>query len=70
MRLMPTCCSSSKRSMVGSEMLRAEGMLLWKQSQKGQVCMEACHQNGQVDIQVCHHQAQGHQRVTKHKRKT
>ena len=37
MRLMPVCCSSNKRSLVGSVMLREKGMLPWKQSQKGQV---------------------------------
>ena len=62
MRLIPACCSSNKRSMVGSEMLRGKEMLLLKQSQKGQVCLEECHQRGQVDIEVFHHQAQGHQR--------
>ena len=66
MRFMPACCSSSKRSMVGSEMLRGKGMLPWKQSQKGQVCLEVCHQKSQVDTEACHHQAQGRQRVTKH----
>ena len=34
---MPAPCSSSKRSMVGSEMLRGKRMLPWKQIQKGQV---------------------------------
>ena len=52
--------------MVGSEMLRGKGMLPWKQSQKGQVCLEVCHQKSQVDTEACHHQAQGCQRVTKH----
>ena len=59
MRLMPACC-------ISSEMLRGKGMLPWKQSQKGQVCLEVCHQKGQVDIQVCHHQAKVHQRLIKH----
>ena len=66
MRLTPACCRSSKRSMVVSEMLREKGMLPWKQSQIGEVCLEVCHQRGQVDIQVRHHQAQGHQRTIKH----
>ena len=66
MRLMPACCSSNKRSMVGSEMLSGKGMLPWKQSQKEQVCLEVCHQRGQVDIQARHHQAQDHQRLIKH----
>ena len=52
--------------MVVSEMLREKGMLPWKQSQIGEVCLEVCHQRGQVDIQVRHHQAQGHQRTIKH----
>ena len=47
-------------------MLKGKGMLSWKQSQKGQVHLEVCHQKGQVEVQVCHHQAQGHQRVTNH----
>ena len=63
--LIAACCSSNKRSLVGSEMLRGKEMLLLKQSQKGQVCLEDSHQRGQVDIEVCHHQTQGHQRVTK-----
>ena len=63
---MPACCSSSKRAMVGSEILRGKEMLPWKQSQKGQVYLEVRHQKGQVDVQVCHHQAQGYQRVRKH----
>ena len=65
MRLMLACCSLSKRSMVGSQMLRGKGLLPWKQSQKSQVCLEVCHQRGQVEIQAGHHQAQGHQRVIK-----
>ena len=63
---MPSCCSSSKRSMVGSEMLRGKGMQSWKQRQKGQVCREVYNKKSQADILVCHWQAQGHQRVTKH----
>ena len=47
-------------------MLRGKGMLPWKQSQKGEVCLEVCHQTDQVDIQACQHQPQGHQRVIKH----
>ena len=62
---MPACCSSSKRSMVGSEMLRGKGMLPWKRSKNGQVCPEVCHQRGQVDNRARHHQVQGHQRVIK-----
>ena len=40
----------------GSEMLGGKVVLPWKQSQKGQVCLQVCHQRSQVDIQVCHHQ--------------
>ena len=39
-------------------MLRGKRFLPRKQFQKGQVCLEVCHEKGQLCLEVCHKKGQ------------
>ena len=60
-RLMPPSCSSSKKTIVGSEILRGKGMLPWKQNQESSASGNTPSRKSSWHS-VCHHQAQDYQK--------